>query len=80
MKWERGARAFLERTLVLAACTSFLVVAILHLVYHAGHLEGFGAADAVAEIAALASLVVPPLVAIWAVGERRSTVSAPPPR
>lgn len=70
----------LERTLVLAACVSFLVVAILHLAYHADHLEGFGAADAVAELVALASIVVPPLVAIWAVGERDRPLSAPPRR
>jgi hypothetical protein len=56
----------LERSLVIAVCTGFLVVAILHLIFHASHLAGFGTVDGVAEIAALASLLFPPLVAIWA--------------
>jgi hypothetical protein len=55
-----------ERTLVLASTTGFLVMAVLHLVFHAGHLEGFGTADAIAEITGLALLLVPPCVAIWA--------------
>jgi hypothetical protein len=55
----------LQRTLVRAACTGFLVAAVLHLVFHAGHLEGFGTVDGVAEIAALASLLLPPAIAIW---------------
>jgi hypothetical protein len=62
--------------LVRAVCGGFLVTALLHLVFHAGHLEGFGTADGIAEVAALASLLVPPVVAIWAVGER----GEPPPR
>lgn len=59
----------LERTLVRAACLAFLLSATLHLIFHAGHLEGFGTADAIAEIAALATLLAPPLIAIWASGE-----------
>jgi uncharacterized protein YciI len=55
----------LQRTLVRAACTGFLLAAVLHLVFHAGHLEGFGTVDGVAEIAALASLLLPPAIAIW---------------
>src|SRR3954471_22198421 len=43
-----------ERPLVRAASGGFLVVAVLHLVFHAGHLEGFGSADAIAEITGLA--------------------------
>ena len=39
--------------------------------FHATHLDGFGTVDAIAELAALASLLIPPLVAIWAVGPRR---------
>jgi hypothetical protein len=66
----------LDRTLVLAVCSGFLLTAGLHLVFHAGHLEGFGTADGIAEIAALASLLAPPAIAIWAVGER----GAAPPR
>ncbi|HEY1853335.1 MAG TPA: hypothetical protein VGG40_01995 [Solirubrobacterales bacterium] len=57
----------LERTLVRAACAGFLLAAVLHLIFHASHLEGFGTADGVAEMAALAALLVPPVVALWAV-------------
>src|SRR5689334_14269351 len=44
------AAATLDRTLVRAVCVAWLLTASLHLVFHAGHLEGFGTADAVAEI------------------------------
>ncbi len=55
-----------ERTLVLAACCGFLVFAVPHLIYHALNLQNFGAIDGAAELAALASLTVPPTLAIWA--------------
>lgn len=54
-----------ERTLVLAAATGFLLAAVLHLVFHAAHLDNFGTADAIGEIAGLAILLIPPSVAIW---------------
>lgn len=57
----------LERTLVRAVCVAWLLTASLHLVFHAGHLEDFGTADAIAEIASLALLLVPPPLAIWSV-------------
>lgn len=60
----------LQPTLVRAACSAWLLTAALHLFFHATHLDNFGAADAVAELASLAFLLVPPPVAIWAVGER----------
>jgi hypothetical protein len=60
----------LERTLVIAVSSAFLLVAVLHLAFHAGHLHGFDTAEAIGELAALASLLIPPAVAIWAVGER----------
>lgn len=59
----------LERTLARAVCAAFLLSATIHLIFHAGHLEGFGTADGVAEIASLAALLAPPAIAIWAVGE-----------
>lgn len=59
----------LNRTLVRAVCVAWLLVAAIHLLFHATHLAGFGAADAIAELASLAFLLVPPLVAIWAVAE-----------
>ena len=57
-----------ERNLVVAVCAGFLTVALLHLLYHATHLEGFGGLEGAEELAALASLVLPPSLAIWAAG------------
>jgi len=57
----------LERTLVRAVCTAWLLTAGLHLIFHAGHLDGFGTADAIAELVSLALLLVPPPLALWAV-------------
>jgi hypothetical protein len=58
-----------ERTLVRAAAAAFLLVAALHLAFHATHLDGFGTPDALAELGALASLLIPPAVALWAIHE-----------
>jgi len=57
----------LERTLVCAVCVAWLLTATIHLLFHAGHLEGFSTADAIAEIGSLALLLAPPWVAIWGV-------------
>ena len=57
----------LERTLVQAVCVAWLLTAALHLFFHAGHLEGFSTADAIAEIASLALLLAPPPIAIWGI-------------
>lgn len=56
----------LDITLTRAVSVAWLLTATLHLVFHATHLEHFGVGDAVAEIASLALLLVPPLLAIWA--------------
>ncbi len=56
----------LDRTLCRAVCVAWLLAAGLHLIFHASHLEGFGAADAAAEIATLALLLAPPALVIWA--------------
>jgi len=55
-----------EPTLVRAASVAWLLVATIHLAFHATHLEGFGTADAIGELASLTALFVPPLLAIWA--------------
>jgi hypothetical protein len=55
-----------ERLLVVATCAGFLTVSVPHLLFHVTHLGGFGAVDGAAEIAALASLLIPPCVALWA--------------
>jgi hypothetical protein len=57
----------LDRTLVRAVCVAWLITASLHLIFHASHLDGFGTTDAVAEIASLALLLVPPPLALWGV-------------
>jgi hypothetical protein len=56
----------LQRDLVIAACAGFLTVSVPHLLFHATHLGGFGAAEGAAEMIALGSLLVPPIVALWA--------------
>lgn len=55
-----------ERALVRPLCIAWLVTAGIHLIFHAGHLEGFGTADAIAEIASLALLLAPAAVALRA--------------
>jgi hypothetical protein len=61
----------LQPALARAACWGWLLMATLHLIFHATHLTGFDTADAVGELASLAVLLVPALAAIWAVGEAR---------
>jgi hypothetical protein len=58
----------LDRTLVRAVSIAWLLPAVLHLIFHATHLAGFGTADAIAEFTTLALLLVPPPIAIWATG------------
>jgi hypothetical protein len=58
-----------ERNIVQAASVAFLTVTVPHLLYHVLNLQGFGFVDGAGEIAALASLVVPPAVALWAARE-----------
>ncbi len=57
----------LDRTLVRAVSVAWLLAATLHLIFHSGHLAGFGSADAIAEIVTLATLLVPPPIAVWGV-------------
>ncbi|HST69172.1 MAG TPA: hypothetical protein VLI94_05905 [Solirubrobacterales bacterium] len=64
----------LEQTLTRAICVAWLLTASLHLVFHAGHLEGFNTADAVGELASLSLLVGAPIVVLWA-----SRPDFPPP-
>jgi len=57
----------LEATLVRAVACAWLLSAAIHLGFHAGHLDGFGVADAIAELTSLAFLVVLPGIVLWAV-------------
>jgi hypothetical protein len=68
----------LQPTLVRAACSAWLLAAALHLFFHATHLENFSTGEAVAELASLAFLLAPPVVAIWAAGEAGGRLSSPP--
>jgi len=72
----------LQPTLVRAACAAWLLWALIHLLFHISHLGPYDTLDAVAQTASLAFLLVPPVVAIWAVGDRRksSPLEAEPPR
>lgn len=60
----------LQATLVRAACAAWLLAAAIHLAFHVTHLDGFSAGDAIAQVASLALLLLPPPLAIWAVGRR----------
>jgi hypothetical protein len=61
----------LERTLVRAVCVAWMLSATLHLIFHVTHLDNFGTGDAIAQVLSLALLLVPPPIAIWAVGPGR---------
>ncbi|MGB2710235.1 MAG: hypothetical protein WBC33_01875, partial [Conexibacter sp.] len=63
----------LQRELVRAACVAWSVFSVVHFVFHATHLERFGAADAVAELTSLAAVLALPAIAVWAVGVRDAT-------
>ena len=57
----------LEPALVRAVSAAWLLVAALHLLFHATHLGNFDTGDAIAEILSLAVLLLPPTIAIWAI-------------
>jgi hypothetical protein len=59
----------LQPTLVRAVCAAWLLTAALHLIFHATHLDNFDTGDAIAQLASLAFLLLPPPLAIWAVGD-----------
>ncbi|HEX7291308.1 MAG TPA: hypothetical protein VF250_09300 [Conexibacter sp.] len=61
------AAATLQRQLVLAACWGWILFSVLHLVFHARRLDGFGTGDAVAELVSLAAVVALPLLALYGV-------------
>lgn len=64
----------LDRVLSQAVSVAWLLTAGLHLIFHAGHLGGFGTADAVAEIATLGLLLLPPVLVL-----RAAAPASPPP-
>ena len=64
------AAVSLDRTLVQAVSVAWLLSAGIHLLFHASHLDDFSTADAIAEIASLAFLLIPPPVAVWGTSPR----------
>jgi hypothetical protein len=60
------AAATLQRQLVLAACWGWILFSVLHVVFHARRLDGFGSGDAVQELVSLAVVIALPLIALRA--------------
>jgi hypothetical protein len=60
------AAATLARQLVLAACWGWILFSVLHFIFHARHLDGFGTGDAVQELVSLGVVIALPLLALWA--------------
>jgi hypothetical protein len=58
---------------------AWLVEGVLHVVYHAGHLDGFGTADEIGMVGSLAVIPVLALVALWAGAGARTGVEATSP-
>jgi hypothetical protein len=65
-----------SRELVVPLASAWSVAALLHAVYHALHLDGFGAGDAIALTAVLAAALALPVLAI--VIESSGRAAAPP--
>ena len=61
------AAVTLARSLIVPLCVTWSVAAPLHGVFHALHLDGMSAGDAIAEIGGLAAVLVLPFLAIWVV-------------
>ncbi|HET7416932.1 MAG TPA: hypothetical protein VFJ61_04830 [Solirubrobacterales bacterium] len=55
----------LDPALVRAVSAGWLLTGVLHLAFHATHLEHFGTGDALGELASLALIVLPAGLALW---------------
>ncbi len=66
------AAVTLRRELVQAACWGWILFSLLHLVFHARHLDGFGSGDAAQELVSLAVVIALPLLALWAARPART--------
>jgi hypothetical protein len=69
----------LDRVLSQAVSVAWVLSAGLHLIFHAGHLDGFGTADAAAELATLALLLLPPALVLWSTAPGSPPPEAPRP-
>jgi hypothetical protein len=67
--------------LVIPLCSGWAVFCAVHLAWHATHLEGFGAANAIGQTAALAAVLAATLAALVLARRARhaATPSRPPP-
>lgn len=65
--------AWVRPALCLPVGVAWLVQGLLHLVFHAGHLEGL---DTVDQVGLLTSLLIVPLLAMWAIVAGRRLSSA----
>jgi hypothetical protein len=65
-----------SRELVVPLAAAWSVAALLHAVYHALHLDGFGAGDAVAQTAGLVAVLALPVLAIVLARQKRVPMSA----
>jgi len=63
------AAVTLRRPLVVPLCITWTIAALVHFVYHATHLDGFDAGDAVAQTVSLALVVALPVIAAAAAPE-----------
>jgi hypothetical protein len=57
------AAVTLRRPLIVPVCIAWGIAALVHFVYHVTHLEGFDAADAIAQTVSLALVVALPVIA-----------------
>lgn len=64
------AAVTLARELVRAVCSGWILFSVLHVVFHARHLDGFGTGDAVQELVSLGVVIALPLLALWCVRAR----------
>ncbi|MFE0180450.1 hypothetical protein [Streptomyces olivaceus] len=60
-----AAVAAMERRLVLTALVAYLVGSVVHLLFHARHLEPLSAASAAGFMALLGAAVLLPAVLVW---------------
>lgn len=65
-----------SRELIVPLAAGWSVAALLHAVYHALNLDGFGTADATALISLLASVLVLPALAIVITERQRAPIEA----
>lgn len=62
----------LDRRLIVAASVGYLANAIPHFVFHLTHLDHFEPADAIAQTASLAAVVLIPLAILATIGRTRT--------